>query len=97
MINIVTGWFEVVRYYEKRETSIANLVKTTWLSRYRRPIEITYYQGKEFIGNKFGKFQIETEYGITAKPSTLENPISNEILELIHQVLGNLVQTFNTE
>ena len=35
------------------------------------------------------------EYGITAKPSTLENPMSNGILERIHQVLGNLVRTCN--
>ena len=35
------------------------------------------------------------EYGITAKPSTLENPTSDVILERIHQVLGNLVRTCN--
>ena len=42
----VTGCFEVVRYYDKREILIVNLVETTWLSRYTRPIEITYDQGK---------------------------------------------------
>ena len=35
------------------------------------------------------------EYGITAKPITSVNPISNSVLERIHQVLGNLVRTFN--
>ena len=35
------------------------------------------------------------EYGITFKPSTLVNPISNEILKQIHQVIGNLVLTRN--
>ena len=34
------------------------------------------------------------EYGITAKISTLGNPMSNTLLERIHQVLGNLVRTF---
>ena len=43
MINTVTGWFEVVQYYDKRAINIANLVETTWLSRYPRPKEITYY------------------------------------------------------
>ena len=75
--------------------SIANLVETTWLYRYPRPIEITYDQGEEFIGQGFRKYLIETEYGITYKPSTLENPIYNTVLERIHQVLGNLVRTFN--
>ena len=46
MIDPVTGWFEVVRYDDKIIISIANLVETTWLSRYPRPTEITYDQGK---------------------------------------------------
>ena len=53
MINPVTGWFEVAQYYDKKAVSIANSVETLWLSRYPRPIEITYDQGSEFISNKF--------------------------------------------
>ena len=68
-----------------------------WLSRYPRPIEIAYDQGKEFIGHEFRKSLIELEYEITAKPSTLGNPTSNAILERINQVLGNLVRNFNTQ
>ena len=32
---------------------------------------------------------------MTTKPITLGNPTTNEVLEQIHQVLGNLVQTCN--
>ena len=71
MIDPVTGWFEVVQYYDKRAITIANLFETTWLSRYPRSIEITYDQGKEFIGHDFRKSLIEDKYGISAKPSTL--------------------------
>ena len=46
MTNPITGWFEVVQYDDKRSITIANLVETMWLSRYHRPIEITYDQGK---------------------------------------------------
>ena len=35
------------------------------------------------------------EYGITSKPSILVNTMSNAVLERIHQILGNLVRTFN--
>ena len=35
------------------------------------------------------------EYEITAKPSTLGNPMSNAALERIHQVLLNLIRNFN--
>ena len=95
MIDSVTGWFEIAQYDDKILISIANLVETTWISRYPRPIEITYDQGSEFIGHEFIKSLIKTEYGITDKPSPSRNPMSNALLERIHQVLGNLVQTFN--
>ena len=74
---------------------IAELVQTTWLTIYPRLTEITYDQGTKFIGNEFVKYRIEEEYGIIAKPCALEDPTSNVILERIHQVLGNLVRTYN--
>ena len=59
MVDPVTGWFEIAQYHNKRAISIANLVGTTWLSRYPRPMEITYDQGSEFIGHEFIKSLIE--------------------------------------
>ena len=44
MIDIVTGWFEITKYNDKIAISIAELVETTWLYRYSRPMEITYDQ-----------------------------------------------------
>ena len=95
MIDLVTGWSKIAQYEDKRSISIVNLVETMWLSRYPRPIEITYDQGKECIGHQFRKYLIEIEYRITAKPSTSGNPMYNAILERIHHVRGNLVRTFN--
>ena len=97
MIDPITGWFEIVPYDDKRAITIASSVETTWLSRYPKPIEITYDQGKEFICHEFRKSLIEIKYGITAKRSTSGNLMSNAILELIHQVLGILVRTFNIQ
>ena len=94
MIYPVTGWFEITQYDEKIAISIANLVYTTWLTRYPRPMEIIYYQGSEFIGHDLIKYLIEEGYRITSKPSTSDNPTSNTILERIHQFLGNLVRIF---
>ena len=71
--------------------SITKLVKNTWLTRYPRPMEITYDQGSESIVHEFIKSLIKEEYGILAKPSTLVNPNSNAILERIHQIMDNLV------
>ena len=69
MIYSATRWLEITQYNDKRAISIAKLVETTWVSRYPIPIEITYNQGSEFIGHKLRKYRIETEYGITSKPS----------------------------
>ena len=46
MIDPVTGWFEVTQYNNKRVMEIANLVEITCLSRYPRPMDITYDQGE---------------------------------------------------
>ena len=55
MADPVTGWFEVTQYKNNKVKSIANLVKTTQMSRYPRPMKIPYYQGKELIGHDFRK------------------------------------------
>ena len=36
-----------------------NTVETMWLTKYPRPIEITYDQGSEFIGHEFIKYLVE--------------------------------------
>ena len=59
MIGPVTRWIEISEYNDKRAISIANLVETTWMSRYPRPMEITYDQGSEFIGHEFSRSLIE--------------------------------------
>ena len=85
----------MIQYDEKRVISITNLVGTTCWTRYHIPKEITYGQGSEFIGHEFRTYLINDRYKITDKPSALGNTTTNAILEQIHQVLGNLVQTYN--
>ena len=72
MIDYVTGWFKITQYDDKTAISIVNLFETTWLTRYPRSMEITYYQRSEFIGHDFRKSLIETYYGLLSKPSTSE-------------------------
>ena len=81
MIYSVTGWFKITEYNNKREILIGNLVETTCLYTYPSPTEITYDQGKQFIGHEFRKYLIGMEYMITYKSRTLGNPPPNEILE----------------
>ena len=59
MIDPVVRWSKITQYYNKRATSISNLVETTWLTRYPRPMDITYGQGSEFTDHEFRKQLIE--------------------------------------
>ena len=77
--------------------TIVNLVETTWMVRYPWPVEITYDQGEEFIGHEFKDILIEHEYGIKNNLDSPRNPQANEIIEIVHQVLGNLVRTYNLQ
>ena len=59
MIEHVTGYFKITQYDDKRAISNANLVETTWLTRYPIPMEITHDQGSKFIGHESRKSIVE--------------------------------------
>ena len=96
MFNPATGWFEIAQYSDKKSINIANLVEQTWLSRCPWPPLITYDRGSEFIGFEFHNM-VKTDYGIKCKPITVQNPQANEIVGRVHQVIGNLIRTYELE
>ena len=96
MIDPVTGWFEIQQYDDKKSITVANIAEQEWFSRYPWPTQVTFDRGSEFIGKDFRKM-IQNDYGIKAKPITVRNPQANAIVERVHQVLGNMVRTFELE
>jgi transposase InsO family protein len=96
MIDPATGWFEIHQYDDKRSITVANIAEQEWLSRYPWPTQITYDRGSEFIGQEFQKM-IKNDYGIKGKPITVRNPQANAIVERVHQVIGNIIRTFELE
>jgi transposase InsO family protein len=58
--------------------------------------QITFDRGSEFIGQDFQQM-IKEDYAIKAKPITVRNPQANAIVERVHQVLGNIIRTFELE
>jgi hypothetical protein len=40
---------------------------------------------------------IKKDYGIKGKPITVRNPEANTIVERVHQVIGNIISTFELE
>ena len=97
MIYPATGWFGVVQHNYKQEYTIANLVEKSWICKYQRPTIIIYEHGNEFLGRAFKYDLIKKEYIINPNCETMANPQVNSILEQIHQVIANLVCTFNLQ
>jgi exonuclease VII small subunit len=96
MIDPATGWFEIHQYDNKESITIANIAEQEWFSRYPWPTQVTYDRGSEFIGKEFQKM-IKEEYGVKCKPITVRNPQANAIVERVHQVIGNIIRTFELE
>ena len=57
----MTGRSKIIQYNDKISISTVNLVETTWLTRYPRPMDIMYGQGSEFTDHEFRKQLIEKE------------------------------------
>ena len=58
-------------------------------------MEITYDQGGELRAHEFKKNLIEKEYVIKIKSDSSRNPQVNSTVDRIHQVIGNLVRTYD--
>ena len=95
MIDPATGWFEIHQYDDKRAITVANIAEQEWFSRYPWPQLVTYDRGSEFIGHEFQKML--DDYGVKKKPITTRNPQANAIVERVHQVIGNIVRTFELQ
>ena len=96
MIDPATGWFEIHQYDDKKSITVANIAEQEWFCRYPWPTQITFDRGSEFIGQDFQKM-IKEDYGIKDKPITVRNPQANAIVERIHQVIANIIRTFELE
>ena len=57
------------------------------------PVLNTFNRGSEFISQDFQKM-IKEDYAVKAKPRTVRNPQANAIAERVHQVIGNIILTF---
>jgi hypothetical protein len=96
MIDPATGWFEIQQYDDKQSITVANIIEQEWFARYPWPTQVTFDRGSEFIGQDFQKM-IKEDYGVKARPITVRNPQANAIVERIHQVIGNIIRTFELE
>ena len=94
MIDPATGWFEVAEVPTRHAETVAKVFDDTWLSRYPRPTYIGFDNGGE---NKGLFSEMVSNYGLKKKHSTPYNPQSNGIVERVHQVLNDILRTFELE
>ena len=92
MIDPATGWFKMAQIPNKTAAEIADIAKKPWFSRYPLPQRIVFDRGTKYMAY-FTKM-CQNDYGLKSKPITTRNPWSNAIIELIHQTIGNIIETF---
>ena len=93
MINPATGWFEMAQITNKTAAEIADITEKTWFTRCPLPQRIVFDRGNKFMA-EFSK-TYQNYYVLKMKPITTRNPQSNEIIEQIHQTIGNIICTFD--
>ena len=90
IIDVFTGWPEIIPIQTKKMEVIRDLFVQEWLRRYPRPSRVIYDLGSEFDNEEFKKL-FATWYmkpeGITAK-----NPRANAIVERMHRILGDMLR-----
>eukprot|EP00957_Ditylum_brightwellii_P039898 3020680-Ditylum_brightwellii.AAC.1 len=110
MIDPVLSWFEIAlvptHHYKdpkKKETEIhsdmtpariSQLFNNNWLSCYPHPQYVTYNNGSDF---KLNFKSLYNQYGLERKPTFKKNPQANVILERIHQVVANMLRSFDLD
>ena len=94
LIDPTTGWFEIAQIETPSAAEAERVMDDVWLSRYPRPAIIGFDNGGEF---KQVFEQLCTNMAITPKISLKYNPQSNGMIERIHQVVGNMLRTFELE
>ena len=90
IIDVFTGWVEIIPIYNKKKEVISDLLIQEWLRRYPRPSRIIYDAGGEF--DNYWLHGRLTLWEITEVPITIRNPRANAIVERMHRVLGDMLR-----
>ena len=90
IIDVFTGWVEIIPIETKEQGVIRDLVVREWLRRYPRPSRIIYDLGGEFDNDYFRAMC--TLWYIKPTPITNKNPRANAIVERMHSILGDMIR-----
>jgi hypothetical protein len=100
MIDLATGWFEIVEATNKSATSIQDLFHNTWLAHYPRPQFIVFDNGSmgEFK-REFNKMCDITMMALNPKQLqvTTYHTQANTIIERVHKDVNDMLRSFDLE
>ena len=91
IIDVFTGWVEVIPITTKITEKIGNLVEQEWLRRYPKPKRIIFDSGGEFDSIYF-RSMCKAIWKVDPFPITVKNPRANAIVERMHQILGTMIR-----
>ena len=87
-IDPVSNVVEAIRISNKTSEHITEQFENCWLSRYPCPIKCIHDNGGEFIRWNFQ--EMLTRSGIRSKPTSVKNPQSNAMCELMHKTIADI-------
>jgi len=90
IIDVFTGWLEIIPIDTKTKQPIADLVEQEWFRRHPRASRVIFDQGGEFDNHAF--HGLCTKWFIRPVPITAKNPRANAIVERMHRVLGDMLR-----
>ena len=90
IIDVFTGWVEIIPIKTKKMEVIRDLVVQEWLRRYPRPSRCIFDAGGEFDNQEFRN--LCTQWYFKPEPITVKNPRANAIVERMHRVLGDMIR-----
>ena len=105
MIDPSTGWFDIVeipkfdleevtlvndKYIDKSSARVRQLFNNTWICRYPCPRKVVFDKSSEF---KRDFTPLIKDFDIKSVLTLVKKPQSNNLVELLHQVILNMLVT----
>ena len=91
-IDTASNLVKLICIDNKTAVHIRDRFIQSWLIRYPRPIRCVHDKGREFISSEFQR--LLNMFSFKYVQSTANNPQSNSIYELMHQMVENVLCTF---
>ena len=82
------GWLEIIQCDSKSSFHVSKKYDSQWLCHWPRPNQVIYDNGGEFTSCKFQ--ELLNSYGITAVPTTINNPQADALAERVHLTMGDM-------